>query len=235
MVALIALAGCAYLEGDDSSLEPVPADTSTPSVGESTTTVSPQPTADSTVVPTTTSTTSSTSTTTTIPPPLGVDELILSDRGIGSALLGAAPDGVFSYITSVLGSPTGDTGWVDPSAFYACSGTTVRRVEWGVFALVFGDESPLASGRTHFVSYTYGAVDRFGDEPQGLRTSAGVELGSTVAELRDAHPDVALDEGDPAVDLPPGFFISDGLRGLLTGVDDDDLVLVLFGGTGCQA
>jgi hypothetical protein len=228
------LGGCAYLEGDDSTLEPVPGD-STTSVSEGvTTTAMTVPTSETTVPPTTTSTTTSTSTT-TIPPPLGVDELILSDRGVGSALLGAAPDGVISYITSVLGSPTEDTGWVDPSAFFACSGTTVRRIEWGVLTLVFGDESPLASGRAHFMSYTYGAVDRLGDEPQGLRTSSEIELGSTVAELRSAHPGVDIDEGDPSVDIPPSFFVSDGLRGLLTGVDDDDLVLVVVGGTGCQA
>jgi hypothetical protein len=235
VLAIGALGGCAYLEGDDTALEPVPGDSTTPAVDEVTTTAVTVPASETTVAPTTTSTTTSTSTTTTIPPPLGVDELILSDRGIGAALLGAAPDGVISYITSVLGSPTDDTGWVDPSTFFACSGTTVRRVEWGVLTLVFGDESPLASGRAHFMSYTYGAVDRLGDEPQELRTASGVELGSTVADLRVAHPEVSLDEGDPAVDIPPSFFVSDGLRGLLTGIDDDDLVIVVFGGTGCQA
>lgn len=235
VVVVGALGGCAYLEGGDTELEPVPGDTTTVIVDDVTTTAGPAPSPDSTSAPTTTATTTSTTSTTTIPPPLGVDELILSDRGIGAALLGAAPDGVISYITSVLGAPTDDTGWVDPSAFYACSGTTVRRVEWGVLGLVFGDESPLASGRAHFMSYTYGAVDRLGDEPQELRTAAGVELGSTVADLRAAHPDVTLEEGDPSVDIPPSFFVSAGLRGLLTGIDDDDLVIVVFGGTGCQA
>lgn len=238
LLALGAATGCAYLEGDSADLEPIPSDSTTVATDGAgtvaTTTVVPATDDTTTVPPTTTSTTTS-STTTTIPPPLGVDELILGERGIGSALFGAAPDGVISYLTSVLGSPTDDTGWVDPSAFYACSGTTVRRVEWGVLAVVFSDDSPLASGRAHFVSFSYGAVDRLGDEPQGLRTTAGVELGSSVTDLLAAHPDAVLDEGDPSVDLPPGFFVSEGLRGLLTGVDDDDLVIVVFGGTGCQA
>lgn len=236
LLALGAATGCAYLEGDGADLEPIPSE-STPmtSDGAGVTTTPAPATGDTTTVPPTTTSTTTSSTTTTIPPPLGVDELILGDRGIGSALFGAAPDGVISYITSVLGSPTDDTGWIDPSAFYACSGTTVRRVEWGVLSVVFSDDSPLASGRAHLVSFTYGAVDRLGDEPQGLRTTAEIELGSTVARLKAAHPDVVLDEGDPAVDIPPGFFVSDGLRGLLTGVEDDDLVIVVFGGTGCQA
>ncbi len=237
LLALGAASGCAYLEGDSAELEPIPTDTTTAitdGAADDTTTVASAPADTLTVPPTTTSTTTS-STTTTIPPPLGVDELILGERGIGSALFGAAPDGVVSYITSVLGSPTDDTGWIDPSTFYACSGTTVRRVEWGVLAVVFSDDSPLASGRAHFVSFSYGAVDRLGDEPQGLRTTVGVELGSSVADLLAAYPDAVLDEGDPSVDLPPGFFVSDGLRGLLTGVDADDLVIVVFGGTGCQA
>lgn len=237
ILVLGAATGCAYLEGDGADLEPLPSDTTPVATGGAdvpTTTTAPV-TDDSTTVPTTTTSTTSSSTTTTIPPPLGVDELILGDGGIGTALFGAAPDGVVSYITAVLGSPTDDSGWIDPSAFYACSGTTVRRVEWGVLSLVFSDDSPLASGRAHLVSFTYGAVDRLGDEPQGLRTTAGIELGSSVADLKAAHPGVVLDEGDPSVDLPPGFFVSDGLRGLLTGVDDDDLVIVVFGGTGCQA
>jgi len=249
LIAVIFGTGCAYLQSSDDTL-PAATTAVTSAVGETVPdAVNDNTTTDDTLavtspgasVPseTTTSTsTSTTTTTTTIPAPLGVDELILRADGIGAALFGTDPDSVVRYLTSVLGAPTDDSDWVDPSTYYACAGTVVRRVEWGVLAVMFGDESDTASGRAHLMSYTYGAVDRLGDEPRELRTSSGLTLGTTVAELRSAHPDVVLSEGDTDVDIPPSYFIpgsSPSPSGLLTGVGDDDLLLVVFGGSGCQA
>ena len=246
-IALIAVtggSGCAYLQSSDDTL-PAATTAVTSAVGDTvpdTTTADTMtgstPATSAPVETTTTTSTTSTTTTTTIPAPLGVDELILRADGIGAALFGTDPDSVVKYLTSVLGAPTDDSDWVDPSTYYACAGTVVRRVEWGVLAVMFGDESNTASGRAHLMSYTYGAVDRLGDEPRELRTSSGLTLGSTVAELRSAHPDVVLSEGDTDVDIPPSYFIpntSPSPSGLLTGVGDDDLLLVVFGGSGCQA
>lgn len=243
LLATMVTGGCAYLQSSEETLPPEPSG-GTSAVGETV----PDTTSEQTTVtteqvqvvePTTTTTsTTTTTTTTTIPAPLGVDELILRSDGIGAALFGTDPDSVIRYLTSVLGAPTDDSDWVDPSTYYACEGTVVRRVEWGVLAVMFGDESDVASGRSHLMSYTYGAVDRLGDEPRELRTSTGVTLGSTVAELRSAHPDVLLSEGDTDVDIPPSYYLpgtSPSPSGLLTGIGDTDLVLVVFGGSGCQA
>ena len=245
--ALIA-SGCAYLgTEDDPAADPTvpgsvegtatPNDSSnsTAGIGEdvSATTVD----VPTTPAPTTTTTTSTTTTvppTTTIPPPLGVDELILTPSALGQAQMGADPDQVVSYLSAILGAPTNDTGWVTPESFVACEGTTVRRVEWGALGVMFGDESDVTSGRTHLMSYSYGLVGQLDAEPQGLLTAEGIGLGSSVDQLLTAYPTATIDEGDPAVDIPPSFYVSDSWRGLLSGPDSDDFVLVVLAGPGCE-
>ena len=56
---------------------------------------------------------------------------MLSGEGIGSAEFGAEPESVISYISSFLGEPTNDTGWIDPLSVGACPGTEIRFVDWG--------------------------------------------------------------------------------------------------------
>ncbi len=233
-----ALAGCAYLDADAEPLPPVANAPETLTATETTVaggdvTDASEVSPDEPAVTTTTTTTTTLPPTTTIPPPLGVDELILGPNGIGGALLGADPDTSVSYISSILGAPTDDSGWVDPLEFYLCRGTTVRRVEWGVLSVMFGDESDIATGRTHLISWTYGLIDRLGDEPLGLRTAGGVTLGDQLAGLRAEFGSIAVDEGDADLDIPPSFYIGPTLRGLSTGVADEDYVLVLIGGSGC--
>ena len=98
---------------------------------------------------------------------------------------------------------------------------------------IFGDESDIATGRTHLISWTYGLVDRLGDEPVGLRTPGGLTLGDQISGLREEFGSVALDEGDADLDIPPSFYVGPTLRGLATGIADDDYVLVIIGGSGC--
>ena len=229
--------GCAYLtpQNEDATefIDPSIQDSTAQSVvaTESSTTDVASSTdeieiAETTVAPTTS--------TTTIPDPLGVDELILKSDGIGDAAFGTEPESVMSYVSSILGSPTDDTDWVSPEQF-SCPGSAIRRVQWGVLALMFGDESAIASGRAHFMSYTYGVVDRFGEEPTGLRTSDGVTVTDFVSSLLE-RIDAQLDEGDEALDIPPSFFYEREpfpISGLLSGTADDDVVLVISSGSGC--
>ncbi|MGA1439603.1 MAG: hypothetical protein ACO4CU_07225 [Ilumatobacteraceae bacterium] len=181
--------------------------------------------------------TTSTSTSTTTTEPLGVRELVLFGDGLGAARFGAEAEGVIGYLTSVLGGTTGDTGWVDPFSFADCgaggAATIARRVDWGVLSLLFSDGSNYANGRRHFIGYEYGRVGQVGDEPQGLRTPGGVTLGSRVVDLAAEFGDVRINEGDPEIDIPDNFYVSDVFYGLLTGTDVDDVVTVIFGGYGC--
>jgi hypothetical protein len=236
IIAAIAVTGCAYLTPQDESSSPTEASSS--SVGDAV--ASPAEDAPNEVPDTTQSdqttvtTTPATTPTTTIPEPLGVAELILAAGGLGEAAFGSEPDAVVSYVSSILGSPTEDSDWITPETFL-CSGTVIREVNWGVLSLMFGDESSSASGRPHFMSYTYGLIDRLGDEPQGLVTSEGVTISNSVATLLD-RTDAQLDEGDEELDIPPSFFYGREpfpITGLLTGTSDEDVVLVVLGGSGC--
>ena len=236
IIVAIAVTGCAYLTPQD---ETSPAPDTSSSSGDDVVASPAEETLDE--VPDTTQSvqtpitaTPATTPTTTIPEPLGVAELILTAGGLGEAAFGSEPDAVISYVSSILGSPTEDSDWTTPETFL-CAGTVIREVNWGVLSLVFGDESSSASGRPHFMSYTYGLIDRLGDEPQGLVTSEGLTISNTVATLLD-RTDARLDEGDEELEIPPSFFYDREpfpVTGLLTGTSDEDVVLVILGGSGC--
>lgn len=161
-----------------------------------------------------------------------VRELILRGDGLGTATFGAEPEGVISYVSAFLGSPTRDTGWIAPDSFALCPGDEIRRLEWGVLRLSFGDVSDFGVGRRHFYAWEYGLEGQLGDEPQGLRTVGGAGLGTRVLDLRAEFPEVVLVEGEEGL-FPPRWYVSDYFNGYLTGVGDDDIVTVMLGGYFC--
>jgi hypothetical protein len=169
--------------------------------------------------------------------PRSVEQLVLRGDGIGAATFGGDPESVVEYVRSLLGDPTADTGWVDPFTFALCDGNEVRKVDWGVLSLLFGDQSDFAVARRHFFAWEYGLAGQIGDPPQGLRTAAMVTLGSRVVDLRAEFPEVAVNEEEDGTGFfsPPNFYVSDNFRGLLTGTTDDDVITVMFGGRGCGA
>jgi hypothetical protein len=198
----------------------------------STTTLPPTTTTSTTTTTTTTTTTSTTTTTTTtIDPGPDLSKLVLQPDGIGTVQFGADADGAVDYLDTFLGQPTHDTGWVDPFDIGLCPGTELRLVSWGVLTLSFGDESSVASGRRHFFAYAYGVDGEIGLDPAGLATEQGITVGSSVADLKAAYPDVVLNPEDDFVG--PNFVIDDMRSGFLTGLADTDLVSVIFGGQSC--
>ena len=233
------VAGCAVLGllvtacggSDDSASETTTEFTLLP------TTLPPPTTSSTSTTSTTTSTTSTTSTSSTILQPSttvadpAVVALVLSGDGIGTAGFGAEPDGVISYLSSYLGEPTNDTGWVDPLTIGICSGSELRRVSWGVLTLLFGDVSSVVQGRRHFFGYTYGDEREIGAAPAGLTTSRGVMIGSRVVDVTAAYPAVQILPEDDFT--PPFFIVNDSLRGFLTGVDDAATVTAIIGGDDC--
>ena len=236
----IVVAACTADDGSSSTTTPVPTFDVTTTAETSTT--PPTSTAPSTEpeAETTAPTSSTTTVATTLPPttttePVAVEELILRGDGIGSARFGAAPEGVIEYVTSILGGNTADTGWVDPLTFAVCDGTVARRVDWGVLSLLFSDLSDVTDGRRHFMGYEYGRDGQVGDDPVGLRTAGGTTLGSRVVDLLADFPDASINPGEADIDIPDNFYVSDNFYGLLTGVDPEDVVTVIFGGYGCGA
>lgn len=220
---LITLSVCSSNQQSNDTLPPT-----TTAVGESTI---PDTVESSTTSSTsTTSTTTVAATTTTIPV---VQGLGLTSQGLGDILFGADPDQTISYVNSILGAPTHDSGWTDPlTAGIACPGTTIRLVDWHDLALFFTDQSPAAEGTRHFASYTYGPALVPGQpDPHGLPTSNGITLGATVKDLKAAYPAVKVNPGDAST--TPSFFIEQGLSGFLTGAKLTDTIISFVGGFGC--
>ena len=240
----VTLAGCAYLTPQGDSTVDI-GDSTSVSIDTQSSGSTPQSSvteevtgtdvAEATVDDATESSTSTPATSsTTIPEPLGVNELVLTSDGLGGARFGTEPNEVVSYVSSILGSPTEDSDWVSPEAL-SCPGSTVRSVKWGVLSLMFGDESSIASGRAHLMSYTYGVVDKFGEEPTGLMTSDGITITDSVGSLLE-RIDAQINEGDESLDIPPSFFYDREpfpITGLLSGTTNDDVVLVISSGSGC--
>lgn len=200
-----------------------------------TTTTPPTSTTSTTTTSTTSTTTSTTSTTvvqpTTTEPDPAVVALVLSGEGIGSAGFGADPDGVMSYVSSFLGEPTNDTGWIDPLSIGVCPGTELRLVSWGVLTLLFGDVSTVLTGRRHFVAYAYGVEGEVGGSPVGLVTTRDITVGSRVVDVVAAYPAATLNPEDDFT--APFFYVNDNLRGFLTGLSDDSTVTAILGGMNC--
>lgn len=233
----LTLAACNTLTGHtESTTPPIPSltfDITTTTTPPTTIAIAPRATVSQTTAPTTQAPVPTTVAVTTTTEPIALQELILTGDGLGSAQFGADPDQVIEYVTSLLGSNTADTGWVDPYTFAACEGTVARKVDWGVLSLLFTDLSPVANGRRHFIGYEYGRVGQIGDEPVGLHTPGGNTLGSRVVDLQAEFPDAVINPGDPQSEIPDNFYVSTVFYGLLTGVTPDDYVTVLFGGYGC--
>lgn len=225
-----ALVGC----GDDAASEPtlVPILTTTTSVPPTTVPITtPAPPATSTSTSTTSPTTTAPAATTTTTTAPAAASLVLRPDGLGDAMFGADPVEVIAYLSSILGAPTADSGWADPlSAFGVCPGTEVRGVTWGDLGVLFSDSSSVLTGRRHFFTYLYGPPFGATIVPAGMRTDAGIGVGSTVAELLAGHPDAVV---FPADLYGPYFVIGDGITGFLTGTGPDDVVLSFIGGTGC--
>jgi hypothetical protein len=161
-----------------------------------------------------------------------VQGLGLSAQGLGDALFGADADSVVDYVGTILGTPTSDSGWVDPLAIgAACPGTQVRFVDWNDLALFFTDESPAASGLRHFAAYTYGPAFAPTINPFGLVTDNGVGVGASVEFLRASYPGVLVNAGDEV--SGPSFYIEEGLSGFFTGASNSDTIISFVGGFGC--
>lgn len=160
------------------------------------------------------------------------DAFELSADGLGAVQFGADPEQSITFVSSVLGAPTADTGWLAPIDFGPCGGTRIRQVGWSQLQLEFGDSSNVTEGRDHFYAYFYGFEGSSSPQPAGLRTPEGIGAGSTVQELLAAYPGATVFEGDEFVG--PTFVVNDNLAGRMSGVADDDVVEVVIGGIPCE-
>lgn len=194
------------------------ATTVAPPADVETTTTAPAPVTESTPVE-------------TAPPPVG-GEFVLGADGLGAVPFGADPEQTIAFVTSIIGAPTMDTGWLDPFEIGPCGGDRIRQVSWNQLQLEFGDVSNVTEGQDHFYSFFYGVEGSSTPQPPGLKTAEKIGAGSSVAELIAAYSGVMLIEGDEF--LGPSFTVNDNLAGRLSGVADDDVVEAIIGGRPCD-
>lgn len=249
-VAALALVSAACSPGDEGAgttttlgdITTTSQATTVPSPPAPTTTTLP-PTTTTTLPPTTTT---HVTTTTTEFVPLDVE---LTDEGIqvGPAWLpfGSDDDDTVAALTTALGPPTDDTGWLDSltegwESFGVCPQPRVRGVSWGEGAVSFqvlftdGDTDFWAGGVEHFFAYYY--LDS--SAPTGLRTPEGIAVGSSLGQLKATYDPTKIVIEEAFFDPGVGYWSYDmqnwtGMWGFATGQGDDDTITSINGGQGC--
>lgn len=158
--------------------------------------------------------------------------LDLAPDGLGGESFGAEAEGVISYVVSILGPPTEDSGWYD-FVGGACGASEGRYVSWRDLQLEFLDASPATTGLRHFSGYRYGSAAGPVIDPFGPSIDGEVTVGDTVDELLAIYPSTEIfadEETNSTV-----FQIVDGLGGSLTGSSGSDTIKSFLGGFRCGA
>lgn len=171
----------------------------------------------------------------------GLDEpVVMNAAGVdtGSGLLefGASAETVIEELTFFLGPPTDDTGSTATDAGCPSPSDTYRIVSWGELQLTFLSQSQFSDGPDEHLAFWFNTgIDVVNQAFVGDSTSVAIVPGeTTVADLKNAFGDlVEVFDGDP---FGPQFAIEDNfgtLRGELSGLNDDDVVLGVNAGLGC--
>lgn len=251
MVAAIVLVAAACSPSDEGAdtTSTSPSTTSTTTPATTVTSVAPtttsEPSTTTTLSPSST-TTLSPSTTTTEFVPLGVE---LTDEGVGAGStwlpFGTDADDTVAALTTALGPPSNDTGWLDSLTegwenFGVCPQPRVRGVSWGEGAVSLqvlftdGDTDFWVGGVEHFFAYYY--LDS--SAPTGLTTPEGIGVGSSLGDLKAAYDPAKIVIEEAFFDPGVGYWSYDmqtwtGMWGFASGQADDDTITSINGGQGC--
>jgi hypothetical protein len=180
--------------------------------------------------PTTTSaapTTASTeSTTTTVA--LTKESIVLAPDGLGTLTFGTNSARSINLLMQALGTPEKNT----PLPVGTACGAT-RRLTWGNFQALLNEVgSTSGAGKPGFAGWFLGPA---GANAQPFKTEKGITIGSTVAALKAAYPEVNVagrgEEGPGfTVTLPKGIML-----GLLSAATDAGKIKDIQAGSYCGA
>lgn len=120
--------------------------------------------------------------------------IVLRHDGLEILAFGTPEKEVIETLTSVLGEPTRDTGWVDSFSTYGlCPGEKMRGVEWGSLHVFIGDTREY--GNKTFFGYEY--VDPTGLTPPSFMTDQKITLGASKEAIVKAYPNATFGEWLP--------------------------------------
>ncbi len=115
--------------------------------------------------------------------------VVLQPNGLQVLNFGAPPETLIPRLSSMVGSPSKDTGWIDSfSAYGTCPGEKIRVVEWNRLRAFFGD---TAFGTQKFFQWEYTRA-KSGVPSPILATETGVTLGMTKAEVLALYPQAQI-------------------------------------------
>lgn len=133
-------------------------------------------------------------------------------RGTGRKLtFGETEPEVIAFLTRLRGDQPPRR-----SANAECPAGPLTFADWG-------DNLQLAFSDGRFAGWTAGE-----GAPRGFATVSGIHVGSTLAEIRAAHPDVEVREDS----LGPEFAAGE-IYGTLSGTGDDATVTTMWAGVNC--
>jgi hypothetical protein len=223
LVATVALlAACGAESGPSGRTS---ASTTPPTAGV-TTTLPPAPITSATTITATTTTTSTTSTTVAPEPEL---PLVLHPDGLGVVSFGESVDDAMEVLTDLLGPPDWDeiqqSAEIDRAVQWYGVGLYVQFTTWDHFDVT--PPHPVADGPVFHYYLT---------ESDQLATAESIGVGSTLAELEAAYPNVRYekpcdDQWSFAVDDPSGW-IGYRLFGLFDGELNDPATRIVHVGAG---
>jgi hypothetical protein len=173
-----------------------------------------------TTAPTTTSTAPTTTTA-----PLTKEQIVLAADGVGAVKFGENSAHTIARFMQALGEPQKNTPLPASSA---CGAT--RRLQWGNFQVLVNEVvSTSGAGRPGFAGWFLGAA---GGPPLDFKTDKGITVGSTVAQLKAAYPEVIIARGEQG----PGYNVTlaNGIiLGQLTLLTDAGKVVNIQAGSYC--
>lgn len=123
---------------------------------------------------------------------------LLSGAGIGEIQFGAADDMAVAELTTMLGRPTSDTGWVPTSSPCDDVTTQTRDVQFGDLWTEFADAPDDFGSGKHFRSYILMSPEGAAVAAVQFKTDKGVAIGMTAAEAQASDPGFEVSDSEIA-------------------------------------